>query len=723
MSESKKMLSFKIADYQSTLSGLDTIENVDKDLVSLLLDSNLINDQQEATILSNYMKKIVKNRVKVLYKQVDYNFGRNFPQKLMSLGWQRASVRHTLMKQAGYMDIDMVNCHATIMQQLCKSNSIATPELDKYINNRENLLAEVMEDYTVSRDQAKNLYIILLFYGTFTTWKTEHSLDETFEANDYITALSNEIKTIGCRIIVENPKEYELCKKLKEKKKKGNPNGSVVSLLLQCIEDHILGIMYNKMGRPKNVILCFDGMAVLKSDFPDVNLIDIEDEITAKTSFEMKLVVKEFCYAVDLKDIAPEAEKYPYTEFEKTNFKIFNSAMYGAINSDGAIIFRTEEQLKMAYKHYPKDFIKNWITANPHIRIYDDVEFYPEPLICPPNKFNLWTQFEMEEITEWEHKGDELKMLLDHILILCDNDKEVAKWLTCWIGQMIQYPAVKSRTPVLISKQGSGKGTLMKIICKMIGKRKYWETAKPQKHVWGDFNPMLANCYFVNLNEIGKKQVMEAEEELKSLQTDESLTINDKGKSPFEIRSYHRFFITTNHMAPLNPEGDDRRNVFIRTSDELIGNYEYFSMWNDEILPDVNCIKTFYEYFKSLPDLDKFHKMPVPNTDHQQDLKQLAICKPEQWLKYFTYRLTVGGNAIPKEPTKLSSMEIFQDFNNWKENQKVQYDTNPLKLVIAIKNLRIDGINTKKEKMGNSTLFDLVKLASYFKLDTDDDNI
>jgi hypothetical protein len=466
------------------------------------------------------------------------------------------------------------------------------------------------------------------------------------------------------------------------------------------------------------VVLSFDGLAVLISEFPDMQdrLKDIEDEIKNRTNFEMRLIIKELSYAVDESELMPENEKYPYTEFEKTNFKIFNSGMYGAINSDGAIIFRTEDQLKQAYKHYPKDFIKNWITANPHIRIYDDVEFYPQPLVCPPNKFNLWTPFEMEEITEWEHKEDELQLLLNHILILCDNDESVAKWLTCWIGQMIQYPAVKSRTPVLISKQGSGKGTLMKIICKMLGKRKYWETSKPQKHVWGDFNPMLANCYFVNLNEIGKKQVMEAEEELKALQTDESLTINDKGKSPFEICSYHRFFITTNHMAPLNPEGDDRRNIFIRASDELIGNFEYFSNWNDVILKDVNCIKTFYEYFKSLPDLDNFHKMPVPNTEHQQDLKQLAITKPEMWLKYYTYKKTAGATVIPTEPQKLCSMELFRDFNDWKENQKIQFDTSPLKLVIAIKNLRIDGIDTKKEKMGNSTLFDMDKLVKYFNL-------
>ena len=705
-------LSFKISDYQSNLSGLDTIENVNKDLLTAIIDSDLVKDQQELTSLKNYDKKILKNRVKVSYKQVDYNFGRNFALKSMSLGCMRKAIRHTLMKQAGYQDIDMVNCHATILQQLCKSNDMACPQLDEYINNRDELLQAVKELYNVDRDQAKKLFIILLFYGTFDTWKKDEELDENIEPSDYIVRLTNELKTIGNTIIVENPKEVELCKKLKKK----NPKGSVVSLLLQSIEDHILSIIYNKLGRPKNVILSFDGLAILIADFPDIDLSPLEQEITNKTNFKMQLLVKELSYAVDPSELNVEEEKYPYTEFEKTHFKIKNSGMYCEITSDNKYIFRKLGQLEEAYSHYPNGFIKNWTTANPHIRIYDDVEFYPPPLVCPKNKFNLWTPFAMEEVKEYEHKEEELQLLLKHILILSDNDEDTAKWLTNWIGQMIQYPAIKSRSPVLISKQGSGKGTLMKVIAKMIGKNKYWETPKPERDVWGTFNSKLVDCYFVSLNEIGKKQVMDSENELKALQTDECLTINEKGKSQFDISSYHRFFITTNNFDPLKTSEDDRRNVFIRSSDELIGNFDYFSRWNDEILTDINCIKTFYEYFKSLPDLDKFHKMPVPNTEHQQDLKQLAISKPEMWLKYYTYKSTVGGTAIPTEPKKLCSMEVFQDFNDWKEVQKIQYDTTALKLIIAIKNLRIDGVSTKKEKHGNMTLFDCNKLARYFDL-------
>jgi len=709
-------LSFKISDYQSNLSGLDTIENVNKDLLTAIIDSDLVKDQQELTGLKNYDKKILKNRVKVSYKQVDYNFGRNFAQKSMSLGCMRKAIRHTLMKQAGYQDIDMVNCHATILQQLCKSNDMPCPQLDEYINNRDELLQAVKELYNVDRDQAKKLFIILLFYGTFDTWKKDEELDENIEPSDYIVRLTNELKTIGNTIIVENPKEVELCKKLKKK----NPKGSVVSLLLQSIEDHILGIIYNKLGRPKNVILSFDGLAILIADFPDIDLSPLEQEITNKTNFKMQLLVKELSYAVDPSELNVEEEKYPFTEFEKTHFKIINSGMYCKITSDNKYIFMTKNQLLDSYEHLPNNFICKWIGAkpfggNPLIRKYDDVDIFPPPLVCPANKFNLWKPFAMEEVQEYEHQPEALEALLKHILIMCDNDELTARWLTNWIGQMIQFPAIKTKTPTIISKQGAGKGTLMKIISRMIGDNKYFETANPSRDVWGNFNSMLSNCYFINLNELGKKDVIEAESRLKALQTDERLTINEKGKAQFDIKSYHKFMITTNNFDPLRVEQDDRRNIIIRASDELIGNKEYFTKWNNEYL-EVNCIKTFYEYFKSLPDLDKFHFMEEPNTEHQQDLKQLSISKPEMWLKYYTYKSTIGGTAIPTEPKKLCSMEIFQDFNNWKENQKIQYDTTALKLIIAIKNLRIDGVSTKKEKHGNMTLFDCNKLARYFDL-------
>jgi ABC-type Na+ transport system ATPase subunit NatA len=67
---------------------------------------------------------------------------------------------------------------------------------------------------------------------------------------------------------------------------------------------------------------------------------------------------------------------------------------------------------------------------------------------------------------------------MQHIIYDNDggNDENVANYMECWIAQMIQYPAEKSICPTIISNQGAGKGTFLKIIAAMIGPDKYFET-------------------------------------------------------------------------------------------------------------------------------------------------------------------------------------------------------------------------------------------------------
>jgi hypothetical protein len=60
-------------------------------------------------------------------------------------------------------------------------------------------------------------------------------------------------------------------------------------------------------------------------------------------------------------------------------------------------------------------------------------------------------------------------MILNHIKILCNNEEAVADYLINWIAQMIQYTALKTICATLISDEGSGKGTLNKLIQNMLG--------------------------------------------------------------------------------------------------------------------------------------------------------------------------------------------------------------------------------------------------------------
>ena len=158
-----------------------------------------------------------------------------------------------------------------------------------------------------------------------------------------------------------------------------------------------------------------------------------------------------------------------------------------------------------------------------------------------------------------------------------------------WVGQMLQYPAIKSVCPTLISLEGSGKGTFLKLLSRIMGNKKIFETTNPSRDVWANFNNIMTNCFLVNLNELSKKETIEADGKIKAQITDRNLTINSKGQNAICINSDHRFLISTNKDEPINTTQDDRRNIIIRCSDELIDNTVYFEKINKLIEDDDVC--------------------------------------------------------------------------------------------------------------------------------------
>ena len=85
--------------------------------------------------------------------------------------------------------------------------------------------------------------------------------------------------------------------------------------------------------------------------------------------------------------------------------------------------------------------------------------------------------------SEYVEKKEELGKTLGHIKILCGNDGAIAQYVTNWIAQMIQYPAVKTTCLTFISKQGAGKTFLIKFLRVLLGNSKVFETTSPSRDV------------------------------------------------------------------------------------------------------------------------------------------------------------------------------------------------------------------------------------------------
>jgi hypothetical protein len=344
------------------------------------------------------------------------------------------------------------------------------------------------------------------------------------------------------------------------------------------------------------------------------------------------------------------------------------------------------------------------------MRKYENMECYPDEENCPPDTFNTWRKFAAENITEYTEKPEELKMILNHIKILCGNEDVIFAYIIKWIAHMIQFPEQKSICPVMISNQGAGKEFFIQLMRLMLGNSKVFQTTNPGRDVWGNFNGMMASSFLVNLNEISRKDTFDAEGFFKGITTDQILLINEKGLKSFLIKSFHRFIITTNNYHPIATSKDDRRNLIIRCSDEKCGDKEYFKTLYST-LEDPNVIKTCYEYFKSLKGIRDFIKIPIPETEYHRVLKDSSISPIELWVR------SVVSKNLELQEVEMKSSECFRSYKEFCDRHGFKDDTNSNQFNSRLYALKIVGIESKHSKLGNVKSFNIKKLKNHFKID------
>jgi hypothetical protein len=663
-------------------------------------------------------KNIKNNTLAVVYKSSKLGAGRVYAQKSLSLGSIRRELRHTLARDT-YTDIDMENCHPVILEQLCRMNNIECENLTKYVTNRAKYLKEVMDKYQVSRDQAKNLFIRLLYFGSIENWKADNAITADKDLV-FLTKFYKELKCIGLEIVHKNPKLLKLI----QKAGKANETASLVSTVLQHYEKRILECVYKyllskNVIKHSNCVLCFDGIMITPkrdlSNLDDTLLERLSDAVEQQLGFKVVFTTKDMKQGYDLPDIEnPDSFECKAKEFEKTHCKIVNKALYLKLSQSGdEIIQFSQKRLQEAYCDVTCDedagFISKWMNKNKNIRKYDDMNVYPRPLKCPDHHFNLWTPFKYENYKgTFIPNAEGLDFVLNHIKILCDNDDSVFQFVIKWMAQMLQFPAVKTCCLSFVGRQGAGKSSFVRICEALMGKSKVFESTSPSRDVWGDFNSPMINAFLVSIAELSKKEYIQGESKFKGIITDPTITINSKGINQYELDSYHRVVNTANNDDPVKTSEDDRRNVVIRVSDELIGNKEYFDKFY-EYLKDDNSMRALFEYLMEIPDMDKFSKIPLPRTTHQDELRKLDMSVPEQFLYELVTRST------EKELT-LTAEQMYSLFNSWKCENNVDFEINKLKMGMKLSVLRVDGFTSEHRKTGTVRVLNVEKMRKHFKI-------
>jgi hypothetical protein len=692
--------------------------------------------EQSKTIVD----KFIQGKEKSDYIEYDFASGKTEGRlfsKTPSLQSLPRSFRHTVAKDL-YIDIDLVNCHPVILAHLCERHRISIPAIQYYTQKREECLTSLCEfsfdDCKIDRDMAKTIILSLTNGGKGDLPKELDSKHLKW-LDDYRKEIADVHRTLLC---LPEYKEY-LTKA--QKARKPIPEGSAINNVFLKFENEILQSMIQTANSMNIRIgtLCFDGFMIYKEDVKNIDINSflqrLSDNVYRDTKFRMKMVTKEMNEGFDLsgftvklvatgtksKDSSAEEKEKTYQktkkEFEQNIFKVLSRGSYYREDFRDSL---SQTRVRETYCHDPGlPFLTKWFS-DPEIRLYRNTDYFPPPLKCPEDVFNLWTGFDVEKVQETGNEG-KLPYILDHLRFIC-GDENTYNYLVKWFANIFQFPGSKSRTAIVIrGSEGVGKGFIYDLMKVLLGKDKVFFTSKPEKEVFSQFNGERENKLLICINEISLTQWKKIEDEFKSSTTGDVMTINRKGLHEYVVADLARYMILTDKDIPVSITKNNRRLVLIEVKGEKKQEEYYNTLY--EAMADPQTQFDFFHYLKSVDISGFVFERNIPTTSYYREIEEIS--RPLE----VDYIIDLVERNLPKvegEDEGKSSMmdgvfftssELLDEYIKFGKRQFPDFKGCSIKLLsMRINKAEIDGIEKKRSKDVRGFTFYFKRMEKSLKL-------
>lgn len=236
------------------------------------------------------------------------NRGRFFAARSASLQGMKKAIRHTIASDF-YRDVDIKNSHPVMLKFLCDQENLDCPFLSQYVSNREELLGQI----GVNREIAKDTYLSLTNGG-----KKAIEIQNTEHIKGYMAEMKRLHKHFA-------EKEHELLKQVKEERvKKGkdyNHEAALTNVLLCDLENDVLMAIFSFFGKPKDAVLCFDGIMLPKSRFQNLDLQGCATFVKLTVGIDIEVCEKQLNQILEVPKDAPVYE-YPSLNFFEDYVKL-----------------------------------------------------------------------------------------------------------------------------------------------------------------------------------------------------------------------------------------------------------------------------------------------------------------------------------------------------------------------------------------------------------------
>lgn len=721
----------KITSETSILDGITLLEPIDIAILDKLINSTLLKTTfrnpfaevqyaSERSQLDEYKKLIVGGFARVKYSRPKgMPYGRSNPAKSLGLFSIRREIRHTLAKKY-FVDIDIENCHPVILLNICEKNDIDCEYLEKYVKNRNEYLAKVMETYNVKRDAAKNLFIRLLFFGTFEAWGEENKISDDAVELKFIKKFAKELAEIGKVIVENNPDLVKLIKKRKSEHThmSNNLHASVSSYFLQEHERRILETLFDYCRNHDIIeddvcVLCADGLMIKKGNYDDTLLTTFSKIIKKKYGIELKFTTKEMdedfldkldsCVLTEealfkveakeyesklvgidldegfdmntlqdlfLKDLKLLGPKTYQTYFDNTkSFKYYNyyHAYFKEQNATFMLhqnnivcngdIRNTMNHLQFTDNRTVKKFT-TMVDTHLNKRKYGNFIFEPNVKKRIGDKFNTFTGFHYENGTT-EYDMELVTPFLNHISFMCRDDANVTNYILNWFAHIIQTPHIKTKVALVFytKTEGVGKNIMSDIFSGVL--KGYVTRFKDTSDLTKQFNGHMFGKLFVVGDEINGR-AQEVCNEIKDIITREVENIEFKGKDVLtNLKDCKNYFFTTNNENVFKVSNSDRRFMFIEGPDQVRERSYYATLF--DMLGDDVKLRNLYNYFKAR-DLSEYTPSRIVVTEYKRNLLDANM---ESHFKF------IGNTYEDYEGEAVLAKKLYTDFLKYARENKL----------------------------------------------------
>ena len=464
-----------------------------------------------------------------------------------------------LLADSNYIDLDFVNCHPTILEQVLQRNNIECPYLTEYNNKRHEYLQSVEERCNVSTDIAKDLFIRVLYLGSVDKWIRVNSV--VSQPPEFVALFAEELNTSSRLLLsVDELKPYVPSS---IGRRSSHEIASIIATFIQTIERSCLDALYDCIVRDGFEVgaLIYDGLHIRKSHNPitETHLNNWRKYVAFSTVGRIQLEIKVKPFDIDLSWLDPFTEtKIPpgsywddkwmdgsrllsYSDmkavWEIRSFKIVANGDY-VRQERTSFTVHTKNKLLDAYQHlhYAKidpdtheltrePFIRAWMDDY-DLRKYNFFNIFPPPMECPEDTYNSWTGFDVSRfvpVEEVDVNSAGVRAIIGHLAILLDNNESSVEYTLNWHAQIFQQPSKKPGIALVIKGvEGSGKTRWTDLIRLMMGFTMFLETAKPDTVLFGRFTDARRNKFLIVVNESNGKDNYAANDQLKDMITSTS---------------------------------------------------------------------------------------------------------------------------------------------------------------------------------------------------------